>query len=144
MAKLLERNLMGAEFARQLYSVTPPAGTQIEDMLEPDYWAHVSRKFNPRDIVEVVPEDGAFFARLFVVDCGKLWAKVHKLEFVELSPKEAKPEVAASEYEAKFFGPVAKWGVVKKDDGSRVSEESHSTREDADKWIEKFSKDMAA
>lgn len=142
MAKLLEKNLMGAEFARQSFRVTPPSGTTIEQMLEPEYWAHVAGKFTPYDILEVVPEDGAFYARLLVLNTAKLWAKMHKLEYVELSL--VKKVVAADKYEAKFFGPGAKWRAINKSDGSLVSNDSFQTREDAELYIEKVSKELAA
>lgn len=142
MAKLLEKNLMGAEFARQSFRAIPPAGTKLEEMLEPEYWAHVARKFTPYDIVEIVPEDGEFYARLFVTSTGKLWAKMVKLEYVELTAK--KPVVVVDKYEAKYGGPSAKWRAVHKSDGSLVANESFQTREEVDMYIEKLNKELAA
>lgn len=142
MAKLLEKNLMGAEFARQSFRVTPPEGTKIEEMLEPEYWAHVARKFIPYDILEVVPEDGSFYARLLVLNTSKLWAKMQKLEYIELSAK--KPVQASGKYEPKYGGPSAKWRAVNKSDGSIVSTESFQTRDEAEAYIEKLNKEMAA
>jgi hypothetical protein len=142
MAKLLEKNLMGADFARQSFRATPPAGTKIDEMLEPEYWAHVARKFTPYDIVEVVPEDGAFYARLFVASTGKLWAKMIKLECVELTAK--KPAAMVDKYEPKYGGPSAKWRAVHKSDGSLVASDSFQTREEVEIYIEKLNKEMAA
>lgn len=142
MAKLLEKNLMGAEFARQSFRVTPPSGTTIEQMMEPEYWAHVASKFTPYDTLEVVPEDGVFYARLLVLNTAKLWAKMHKLEYVELFP--AKKVAAEDKYEAKFFGPSAKWRAINKADGSLLAKDSFQTREDAEAYIEKTSKELAA
>jgi hypothetical protein len=143
MSKLLEKSIMSAEFARQMFRVTPPAGTKIEEMLDNDYWAHVARKFTPHDILEVVPEDGAFYARLIVVNCAKLWAKMQKLEYVELGSK--KGAVASTDlFEAKFSGHNAKWRAVKKSDGSLLSPDSFQTRDEAEQYIEKYSKEMAA
>lgn len=142
MAKILEKDFIGAEFARQSFRATPPAGTKIEDMLEPEYWAHVARKITPYDIVEVVPEDGAFYARLFVTNTDKLWAKMHKIEYVELTAKQ--PVAASDKYEAKYSGPSVRWRVVNKADGSLVSEDSFQNREEAEAQIEKLNKQMAA
>lgn len=143
MPKLLEKSILSAEFARQMFRVTPPAGTKIEEMLENDYWAHVAKKLNPHDILEVVPEDGAFYARLIVVNCAKLWAKMQKLEYVELGSKKAEGGTSDA-FEAKFAGPMAKWRAVKKSDGSLLSPDSFSTRDEAEQYIEKYSKEMAA
>lgn len=142
MAKLLEKNLMGAEFARQLFRAVPPENTKIEEMLDPEYWAHVARKFTPYDMVEVVPEDGSFYARLIVTSTGKLWAKMQKLEYVELSVKKAEP--ATDKYEPKYGGPSAKWRVVNKKDGSLISNESFQNKDEAEAYIEKIGKEMAA
>ena len=142
MAKLLEKNLMGAEFARQSFRATPPAGTKIEEMLVPEYWAHVARKLSPYDTIEVVPEDGSFYARLFVVNSAKLWAKMHKLEYVELAVQNK--AVSTDKYEAKFFGPTVKWRVANKESGDLLSQDSFQTRDEAEAYIEKHNKQMAA
>lgn len=145
MLKLMEKNIVGAEFARQSFRATPAAGTEIEDMLKPEYWTHVARNFNPHDIIEVVPEDGAFYARLIVLNSAKLWAKMYKLEYVELSAAAAKANPPVSNnLEAKFAGPVAKWRAVNKETGAAVATDSFQTRDEAEAWIEKHSKEMAA
>jgi hypothetical protein len=141
--KLMERNLHAADFARQVFRVNPPAGTTLDEMLEPDYWAHVARRMTPHDIVEVAPEDGAFYARLFVINADKLWVKMAKLEYVEFG--ESAPKLLATDkFEAKFAGPNAKWRVHNKTDNSLVSNDSFQSRAEAEKWIEQHSKAMAA
>lgn len=143
MSKLMERNLHAADFARQVFRVNPPAGTTLDEMLEPDYWAHVARRMTPHDIVEVVPEDGSFYARLFVLNADKLWVKMAKLEYVDFG--EAAPKLAITDkFEAKFGGPNVKWRVHNKSDNSLVSNDSFQSRGEAEKWIEQHSKAMAA
>lgn len=144
MAKLLDKHFLGADFARQVFYATPAAGTTIDDVMQPDYWAHVARRMNPRDIVEVVPEDGSFYARLFVLNSDKLWAKMAKLEHVSFGEGK-KPETAKSDlFEAKYAGPSAKWRVHNKSDGSLVANDSFQTRDEAEKWILQHAKQMAA
>lgn len=143
MAKLQDRALLPAEFARQSWRVTPPSGVGIDEVLEPDYWANVASKLTPHDVVEVVPEDGAFYARLFVVSTGKLSAKMQKLEHVTFSGSQKKATKAAiGEYEVKFSGPSAKWRVHKEKDGALVTTDSFQTREEAEAWLEKNIKDL--
>ncbi len=144
MAKLMERNLHSADFARQCFRVTPPAGTTIDEMLEPDYWAHVARRITPHDIVEVVPEDGAFYARLFVVNSEKLWVKMAKLEYVEFGEIATVKTPATEKFEAKFGGANVKWRVHNKSDNSLAAQDSFQTRTEAEKWIEQHAKQMAA
>jgi hypothetical protein len=143
--KLMEKDLLGAEFARQIFRAVPPAGTKIEEMLNPAYWAHVAKKFNPHDMIEVVPADGAFYARLIVLSVGHLSMKVQALECVVLvaNPKVEKAD-AIAQFEVNWGGPNAKWRVLRKSDGAAVTTESFQTQGDAQEWINKNFMKMAA
>jgi hypothetical protein len=143
MQKIMERNFHNADYVRQSFRVTPPAGTTLEEMLAPDYWAHVARRMTPYDVIEVVPEDGSFYARLFVLNSDTLWAKVAVLEHVKFGEAASKP-AAIDAFEVKFGGPNAKWRVHNKADNSLVSNDSFQSRQDAEKWIEQHAKVMAA
>lgn len=59
-----------AEYARNIFVVTPEHGTPFEDILKPSYWLHVadtvSMRLRPYDRIEVRPEDGSYFAELIV------------------------------------------------------------------------------
>lgn len=143
-AKLLEKSFVSAEFARQSYFACPVAGTPIEKVLEPEYWAHVARKINPHDIIEVIPEDGAYYARLIVLSVGKLSAKVQKLQYEMLSAHTVTPNANAENFDVKWMGPMAKWKVARKSDGEIVSSDSFQTQEDAQKWINSNAKLMVA
>lgn len=142
MTKLLESNFLGADFARQSFRATPPAGVKFEEMLDESYWAHVARKVQPYDIIEIVPEDGAFYARLIVVNSAKLWLKVKTLEHITLTAKK-KNEVS-DRFEAVYKGPHAKWKVTNKSDGSVVTEESFQSRDEAETYIVSHVKELAA
>ena len=145
MAKLLEKSLVQAEFARQLFRVTPPVGTNLDDMLEPSYWANVAMKFNPHDLIEVVPEDGAFYARLFVLSVQKLSLKVEKLEYVEFNTSsKAESGKVLEQFESKWGGASAKWRIHRKSDNAPVSSDSFQSKEDAEDWLGKNIKTLAA
>ena len=144
MLKLMERHLLGAEFARQSFRATPPAGVALADLLTPEYWVNVGGKFNPTDIVEVVPEDGAFYARLIVINNGKLWVKMHTLEYVELNPVAKPKSIEESAFEAKWFGPNGKWKAISKVGAQPISNDSFQTREEAETYITNHIKTLAA
>lgn len=142
--KLLEKSFMSAEFARQTFFASPTPGTSIDTVVQPEYWAHVARKMNPHDIIEVVPENGEYYARLIVLSVGKLWVKVQKLQY-ELLVSQKKESIGAAEnFEPKWGGPVAKWRVIRKSDGEAISTDSFQTQEDAEKWIEGNARGMVA
>lgn len=44
-----------------------PAGTQLEDIENPELWVNVARQLSIGDEVRVIPEDHAFYARALVV-----------------------------------------------------------------------------
>lgn len=136
MSKLMEKNLLGAEFARQVFRACPPAGTKLEEMLDPAYWAHVAKRFNPHDMIEVIPEDGSFYARFIVLSVSHLSLKVQQLEYVQLTsnPKSAKA-AAVSQFEASWGGPSVKWRVLRKSDNAAVTNDSFQTQEEAQEWI---------
>lgn len=145
MSKIMEKDFKEADFSRQIFRASPPEGTKLDDLLEPEYWAHVARRVNPHDIIEVVPVDGSFFARFFVLNVGKLSVKLYKLEYCELNaaPVGSAAPKATSLFEPKFSGPL-KWNVIRKSDKQVVSSKPFQTREEAEEWIEKNSKDLMA
>ena len=124
-----------ASFARNIFSVTPEINTQYEDVLKPEYWSHVAASFHPTDRVEVLAEDGAWFAELFVVSCGRNWAKVCELRFVELSESVA-TEVQAKHY-VKWRGQVHQHAVVRVSD-KEVIKQNFATSAEAKKWMDDY------
>jgi hypothetical protein len=67
--------------------VDAKAGTKIEDVLQPQYWAHVAGQLGPYTRIEVL-ETGEWMLELLVINCGRNWAKVqvlHKFELEERS-----------------------------------------------------------
>jgi len=121
-----------AEFKRVIYQAVPEAGVPLDDLLHPDYWAHVARMFNPTDRVEVLAEDGAYYAELIVQDCGKAWAKMAVLQHVPLHAVEkAGPEAAP--YKVKYAGPHAMWRVFRASD-NEVIQDKFQTRDQAEHY----------
>jgi len=104
----------------------------------------IARSITPFDLIDVVPEDGSFYARLFVLDSDKLRVVLHLLEHVDLLVRPKAETVASDLYEVTFSGPVAKWRVVKKEGGAVVSPESFQTRADAEEWFKDNSRDLVA
>ncbi|HNP14963.1 MAG TPA: hypothetical protein PKI99_00680 [Terrimesophilobacter sp.] len=118
MAHLNENLMKLAEFGRVIYLAAPPAGTALEAMLKPDYWAHVGYKLKPGDRIEVVPEDMAFFAELFVRDAGRLFAHMHVIRHEEFAERGS--SVSVGEYSVGWGGPVHRFRVIRDSDGAVV------------------------
>lgn len=141
MTQLMPVRLKFAENERNQWFVVPEAGTDFDALLDPAYWAHVSAKFKPCDIIEVHAEEGSYYGRLLVQDAGKLYAKVAKLEYVELDKVEVtQSNPALTGHEVKWRGPIHKWCVVR---GPDVLKEGLQKSE-AHAWLGQYSKTLAA
>jgi hypothetical protein len=114
MTQLASNRLHFAENRRNVFCVTPEHGTPYDAILKDDYWAHVSAKMKPGDRIEVLAEDGSYFAELLVQDAGRLYAKVASLRHVKLDAVEVKEGGLVMEgYEVAWKGPQLKWCVLR-------------------------------
>lgn len=114
MTQLASNRLHFAEHRRNIFVVTPEHDTPFEEILKDGYWAHVSAKMKPGDRIEVMAEDGSYFAELIVQDAGRLYAKVATLRHVKLDAVEVtEGGMAAGGLEVKWQGPQLKWCVLR-------------------------------
>lgn len=140
---LIPSDLKLADYDRNRFLARPPEGTTLEDVLKPDFWAHVSRQFRPGggDIIEVFPMDGAYYAELFVAECRKTGlvnqVRLVKLNYTPLSTDATvnKQVEAEGAYRIVYRGPEKKHTVTRVADNTIVSE-GHATKQDAQKWID--------
>ena len=75
-----------AEFVREVFVISPPAGVGLDDILTREYWTNVAAKLKPMSRIEVMPMDNTFFAELIVTAAGKNWASVVLRDYVDLNP----------------------------------------------------------
>ena len=147
--KLLSGKLKRAEFERTVYRIKPEDGTEFEDIMKPEYWAHVGRVLRPFDIIEVLFENGTHYVELVVVDCGDLWAKVAvktdlNLATEKKSADEVREEaVGNAPYSVAYKGPTVKWAVIRNSDNEYV-EKGMATKAEAESWLTNYLKALAA
>ena len=128
--EFMEQRLSLAEHARNLYQATVEPGVQREDLQDPSFWAHVSKKFEPGTMIEVVPDDFGFFCKLFVVDCGSNWASVKELQYVDMTLCDIRRGDDISDgFEVAFKGSHVKWCVIRKEDKAIIKKEMGSESE---------------
>jgi len=132
--KLLPNQLKEAAYQRPHYAATPVEGTTKEDILNNSYWTHIARKVTPGSIIDVVPEDMAFFAQLIVTWVGHFDIRVKLLNYVDLADEMPMPNGAD-------FTPVwrnsRKWCVQRAKDGAIIAENLPS-KKDAAVWIAEY------
>jgi hypothetical protein len=138
-----------AEHERNIHSITVEEGITRAQIIDPAFLAHVAAKLRPYDRVEVRCDDGALFATLLVLQAERTWARVHVLEWHNLTTRdvsltqtgETDQPVAAGpapnkeqEYEIAYKGPHKKWSVIRLTDGAymREGEESKAA---ASHWL---------
>lgn len=116
-------------FVRTAHTVVAKQGQTLEDLLQPNAWAHVATRIKQWDRIEVVSEDNTFMAELFVVAQSRLWLRVVPIFVVDLTETNDIPE-DDEEYTVKWRGPLMKHCVVRTADDSNVLEKIAS-KEDA-------------
>ena len=139
---VLPSDLRLADYDRQRFLARPPAGTTLADILNPDFWTHVSRQFRQGggDIIEIHPADGAFYAEVFVAECRRIGlvntVRLVKINYVPLTEDVTTKKDAATEtYSIVYRGETKKHTVTRNVDKVIVSE-GHATKQDAQKWID--------
>lgn len=112
------------ESARTSYFVTIPAETAYKDILKPEYWKHVCKKFGRFTRIELTTDDQQYYAELLVLDTGPTWAVVKELSYHDLNNIEIiKAAEKHAEYEMKWRGPHYKWSVLRKSDSAVIKEQ---------------------
>lgn len=126
--KILVPNFNLAEYSRNIWRVTALHGQSFEQFKDPEAWAHVAANFKRHDEVELIAEDGSFFAKGVVLKVTKTSASVHFYTHVDFEEK-----ITTTDENAKFtaeWGGGAKWRVIRKSDGE-VIESQISSKEEA-------------
>lgn len=137
-----------AEHERNVHSITIEEGISRAQIIDPAFLAHVAAKLRPYDEILVRCDDGAMFARLLVLQSERTWARVHVLEWHNLTTRDvalsqtdnAEQSGPANtvdhelEYEIKHKGPHKKWSVIRKADGAYVRE-GEETKAAATAWL---------
>ncbi len=145
MNQAKEAELQLTEHATVRYTHSVREGTQFEELLVPEYWAHVAQKLRPHTVIEVIPEDGAYWAELLVLSCDRLWAKVFLMRHYDLQSVDADPAAVASladGYAVLWKGPAKKHVVLRKSDAA-ILQEGIQQKSDAQLWLTEHLKTVA-
>jgi hypothetical protein len=110
---LLENRFAVAETKRNQWFATCPQDITPDDVLRPDYWAHIARMLNPLDEIIVTVDTCAWRSVLLVEDAWNTGARVQRLSHHDLTLTE-EPENTEG-LRVQWRGPHAKWCVTRKD-----------------------------
>lgn len=125
-----------AEYVRTIHHAAPFDGTVPEDLLKPDFWAHVADNFKQYDRVEALANDGTWWAEYIVVACGRAYAQLRILRKVDLDPVTINKALqsALRAYEVRHRGPHDQWSVIRLSDNA-VVHEGEQTESGANTWL---------
>ncbi len=132
-AVFLQPERMGTrEHRRQDFAVNAEAGTRVEDVLDPQYWAHVANTMEPYARVEVLEESGEWMLELLVLNVGRNWAQVHLLHKHDLSERaETMPN--AQTHKVEWKGPQRRFAVIRISD-SQCLQDGFVSKLEAQVW----------
>lgn len=142
--KIIQERFKLAEFARVIYQAEPELGVTPEDMLSPEYWAHVAQQLQPGCRIEAIAEDNSWFAEFLVIRAERTWARVALLRKVVLGEGDTIEEIEDDEEGdvlIKWRGRHSKWSVVRKSD-KEVLKEGMSQKQEAKAWLDEYNKAM--
>ena len=142
-----------AEHERNVHIITIEEGITRAQLLDPAFLAHVAPKLRPYDQIEIRCDDGTLFARALVLQAERTWARLHILDWHDLTTRdvsltkaakgEQKDETAAlnpaDAYQVVLKGPHKKWCVIRKADGGYMRE-GETTKDAAKTWLDDWLK----
>ena len=128
-----------AEQYRQIHAYILPVGTNFEDVLTPEFWLPVLKDLRPWSRIEVVEEEGAYWAELLVRRVDHRGATLHVLRVHELGGVGAVGRLPANIDGAhiRFAGAHRQWAVER--DGNNLRD-GFPTEAAARMWLESHSK----
>lgn len=124
-------------YLRNSWDVIAARGVTIANVILPEYWLHVATKLRPTDKIEVIAEDGTWYAQLLVVNADRTWAKVFVLMHHDLTKAtENTPARAEDEYDVEWT-PAGKWTITKKTQkGQPPLKDGFLSRLEAYQWLD--------
>lgn len=129
------------EFRTATYFHDPVNGVTLEDIQQPAYWSHVARQLSPGSKIEVMAQDGSYYALLLVVTKGRAEVAVEVLFAKELDGMAVEEDDPA--YIVEWKAPALKWCVIRTADNEIVADKfPHKSH--AFNWIKNRKKAMAA
>jgi len=113
------------EHASRQFTHMPEAGVPFEDLLRPDYWAHLAQNHMVRDFIYVAPPENHYTALLMVRSVQKMALKVAVVWRTEFKDVIVEPEKGLT---VEFRG-AGLWSVMR---GKETLANKFATKEEAE------------
>lgn len=129
-----------AEQVRTVWRHHPAVGIKKEHLLEPGYWAIVSRKLTPGDKIECFAQDGTHYGEFLVLAADRVYAKVELLAWHSLTTAEVSQ---TQDFKLEYKGPKMKHCVIRASNGE-VIHQGAQTKDEAANWLREHEKVLTA
>lgn len=101
-------------YTRNSWDAIAARGVTLADVLVPEYWLHIAQQLRPNDKIEILCEDGTWWAQLFVINADRTWAKVHVLNNHDLTQARTNQPLREEDNYDVDWTPSGKWTITKK------------------------------
>jgi hypothetical protein len=132
-----------ADYSIDRFAAAVPAGTTLEDVQDPEYFAGFIEKMRPRMRIEVLSADMQLDCELRVLTVEKTYAKVRVLavhsEPKAVAPKKDAPKGAGekdADLKVSFGGPSHMWRFG--EDQKEPVEKGFGTKEEAEEALRNY------
>lgn len=130
-----------AEFSLARFHHKTEMGITKAQLLNPEYWSFVGERMSPYSEIIVRSDDGTYYARFLVLDCGRNFAKVQCLDWYNLTTRDVAESQSAvgtaKDYDIIWKGNRVKHIIQRKSDGA-VIHEGIQLKETAVHWLTNF------
>lgn len=132
--KILPSSIKPAEYVRTVFVIAAKHGQEFEEFKNPEAWAHVASELKIHDKVEIIAEDGTFYAEGIVTGLTKTTVKIHFYQHITLSAVVQQSK--QSPYDIEFAGRH-KWRIVRKSD-EEIIQHGFDSKEAAQEEVNKL------
>lgn len=138
--KAVPAGLKQAHFTRNVFTLSVENHVLVSDILKPVFWTHIAAQLHKNDRVEVLPENGTWYAEFMVIASSSNWAKVVPLRIIQLDT-EGVSTAALDEYYVKWGTQSTGFRVHRQADKAVMKDEKgkdlkFETAEQANEWIQ--------
>ena len=123
-----------AESKRHDWVVDIDPSRSIDEIIDPEFWAHVAAQFDPLDTIEARWEDGSRIVHIRVRYCERTYAKVKVTSVEELGDVISEIPASSRKHRVEWKGPVLRFAVIRNSD-SMVLQSGFKERSVADSWL---------
>ena len=140
-AKIQTDRFKPAESTLGKWDAKTETGVTREQLLKPEYWSHVSELMTPWSEITARCEDGTYYAKLLVLDCGRGWAKVQVLAWHSLTTADVAQSQSsagtADDYDIIWKGASLKHIIQRKSD-QVVIHQGEQRKDGAKVWLDEY------